>query len=225
MNEQRHHHVREELGAYMLGALDPAERRVIEHHVEVCASCRDELARLSGMPGLLDRLSAEEAVSDVTEIPAVVGERLAEEVAATANRLERSLSRWRVAAVAAASAALAAAVALIVLVGPTDPPTDPVVVELVAIAPDAGEIDGTVTAYSWEWGTTVEIEVANLPERARYEIWVIDEHGNREPAGTWGPTEHRGARVRSASALPRDRLATVEVRDPAGELVLGADLP
>ncbi|MCK9896208.1 anti-sigma factor [Frankia sp. AgB32] len=51
------------LGAYVLGALDPAERSELEIHLAGCAVCRAELASLAGLPGLLSRLR----LSDVTD--------------------------------------------------------------------------------------------------------------------------------------------------------------
>jgi hypothetical protein len=39
--------------AYVLGSLTPADRREYEQHVAGCPSCRDRLAELSGLPGLL----------------------------------------------------------------------------------------------------------------------------------------------------------------------------
>lgn len=40
-------------GAYVLGALDPAERRVFEDHLPHCANCRSAVQSLAGLPGLL----------------------------------------------------------------------------------------------------------------------------------------------------------------------------
>jgi len=40
-------------GAYVLGALDPAERRVFEDHLPHCAHCRSAVSSLAGLPGLL----------------------------------------------------------------------------------------------------------------------------------------------------------------------------
>jgi hypothetical protein len=40
-------------GAYVLGALDPAERRVFEDHLPHCANCRSAVSSLAGLPGLL----------------------------------------------------------------------------------------------------------------------------------------------------------------------------
>lgn len=45
-----------ESGVYILGALSPAERRAYEGHLSRCHPCRDDLASVAGLPGLLARL-------------------------------------------------------------------------------------------------------------------------------------------------------------------------
>jgi Putative zinc-finger len=49
------------LGAYVLGALERDERAELEAHLETCDICRKELDRLAPLPGLLSRLTVEEA--------------------------------------------------------------------------------------------------------------------------------------------------------------------
>jgi Putative zinc-finger len=49
------------LGAYVLGALEREERARLEEHLETCAICRVELDRLAPLPGLLSRLTLDEA--------------------------------------------------------------------------------------------------------------------------------------------------------------------
>jgi hypothetical protein len=49
------------LGAYVLGALEREERAGLEAHLETCDICREELDRLAPLPGLLSRLTVEEA--------------------------------------------------------------------------------------------------------------------------------------------------------------------
>lgn len=49
------------LGAYVLGALERAERAGLEAHLETCEVCREELDRLAPLPGLLSRLTLDEA--------------------------------------------------------------------------------------------------------------------------------------------------------------------
>jgi hypothetical protein len=50
-------------GAYVLGALSPAERADFERHLSTCASCREAVANLAVLPGLLGRLDQASAVS------------------------------------------------------------------------------------------------------------------------------------------------------------------
>ncbi|EGD42911.1 putative transmembrane anti-sigma factor, partial [Nocardioidaceae bacterium Broad-1] len=47
--------------SYVLGALSPSDRRAFERHLTTCSVCRDAVAELAGMPGLLGALSREEA--------------------------------------------------------------------------------------------------------------------------------------------------------------------
>ncbi len=51
------------LGVYVLGAIDPAERALVDAHLATCRDCRDELAGLAGLPALLARVSTEEAIA------------------------------------------------------------------------------------------------------------------------------------------------------------------
>lgn len=51
------------LGVYVLGAIDPGERALVDSHLATCRECRDELAGLAGLPALLSRVSAEEAAA------------------------------------------------------------------------------------------------------------------------------------------------------------------
>jgi len=48
------------LGVYVLGAIDPAERALVDQHLTTCRDCRDELAGLAGIPALLARVNPDE---------------------------------------------------------------------------------------------------------------------------------------------------------------------
>ena len=56
-----------EVGVYVLGALAPAERDAFERHLSDCATCRDEVADLAVLPGLLGRLDLATAESIARE--------------------------------------------------------------------------------------------------------------------------------------------------------------
>ena len=48
-------------GAYVLGALSPADRRAYEEHLRDCDECVRSLSELAGLPGILGRVVPEEA--------------------------------------------------------------------------------------------------------------------------------------------------------------------
>ena len=105
-------HVRDELGGYLLGGLDPEERDAVAAHLASCPACAAEHERLAMLPALL-------ASAEGLEIPAApqgVEERLLDRVARErgVRRLVRRRGRPRltrgraVVAAALAGAALGA---------------------------------------------------------------------------------------------------------------------
>lgn len=212
-------HVHEQLGAYVLGALPPAERHAVEAHLPGCDSCREELASLSAMPPLLSRLSLEEATADLPGNAVEVLPGLLAEAAAERRRLRRRVVRWRIAFAGAAAAAVGFAAPW-----PSGGP-DGAGITAAPVAADAADASGTASTFAWEWGTTVQLALEDLPRRERYVLWAVAADGRREQAGTWGPTSDGGARVRGASSIPREELAAVEVATRDGEVLVRFDLP
>jgi anti-sigma factor RsiW len=53
--------IRLDLGVYVLGAIGTADRGAVDAHLASCAACRDELVGLACLPGLLSRVTADEA--------------------------------------------------------------------------------------------------------------------------------------------------------------------
>jgi hypothetical protein len=49
-------------GAYVLGALAPAERSAYERHLGTCSACREAVAEIAVLPGLLGRLDSATAL-------------------------------------------------------------------------------------------------------------------------------------------------------------------
>lgn len=217
MNDD-HGSLRESLGAYVLGALDPAERATVEAHLGTCAACRDEVAALAALPPLLQRLTREEATSGHLLPSADLGARVRQAAATERLSLDRRLRRWRV----ATGVASAAAVALLLAWAPWSAPTQD---RLVAAArAEAGvATEGTAAAIAWEWGTTIELDIERLPLRDTYVLWAVSREGERLQAGTWGRTRARSAYVRGASAIARPDLERVEVTDTDGEVLVSFD--
>src|SRR5215469_8573548 len=96
---------------YVLRAIDPAERALVDAHLSVCHDCREELAGLAGLPALLgrvplpdvERLALDETeLRDLEEPPAELLDSLLGQISA-----RRRARRWRGVLVAAAAAIIA----------------------------------------------------------------------------------------------------------------------
>src|SRR5882672_9301444 len=106
--------IRHALGVYVLGAIDPAERSVVDVHLSTCPECREELAGLAGLPALLRRIPVGEAQQladdDLDELPGaeVPSEEMLRSLLARTTRT-RQARRWRGLAAAAAVVLVAGA--------------------------------------------------------------------------------------------------------------------
>ena len=79
---------RRALGIYVLDAIDPAERALVDDHVERCPECRDELSGLAGLPALLADVGADEKAA-----PARIAEDGAGSLDAEPRKLLHQITR------------------------------------------------------------------------------------------------------------------------------------
>ena len=202
MSDREHEEIHRDLGVYVLGALEPAERGRFEQHLSGCSICRDELADLAVLPTLLSRLG--EAALAAAPPPSFepIIERLA---------LQRRRSRRRERAFAAVAALVAVASALVLLVGPP---------RAVAPATAYASADGRVTATveDMPWGMAVHISAAGLPTGNGYVAQAVARDGHRSQIATWSDTG-RPVKVTGACYLDAEDLARVEITDPDDTVV------
>lgn len=185
-----------DLGAYVLGALDPAERRRVDEHVASCPACAAELAELAGLPVLLDRVP----VDDLRPVAATPSPDLFDRVTA-AVRPRRP--RWLVAA-AAVLAVLVVAVGVTVAAGGGDdgPRT---------WTATAGEVDVTLTATAEREGTALDVTVAGMRPGETCRLVAVADDGTRHPAGQWPTTADGGGRWVGWAPVPPPELDAVLV--------------
>jgi hypothetical protein len=191
--------VRLSLGVYVLGAIDPAERALVDANLPTCRDCRDELAGLAGLPALLARVSTEEAIAlAMTDGPAVPLEEISEpprELLATVLDLtaaRRRRRRWR-------EAGLGIAAALIIGAGvfgglQVGAGSAPPSVAYAAGNPNgawdiaqgqSGTTTATISYRSMGWGTQLETKVAGIPVGTNCQLYVINSTGQRVLVGGW----------------------------------------
>ena len=163
---------RDDVGAYVLGALEPAEMEAMRRHLETCSRCAAEALALAGLPGMLDLAKADE--EPATPPPTLEDQVLDRFVRdrAGAHPPNRPRRRRRFALPALAGAAVAALIA----------------VAAIALWPGDGndayahtEMKGNgawVDAEVWavDAGTRVRIEAGKL-DSGVYELWCVQADG------------------------------------------------
>ena len=210
------------LGAYVLGALDPAERGRVDAHLATCPDCRDELASFAALPGLLGRVSRVEV-----EIPfADPGPQLLERLlnAAAAERSHDRRRRWIASAAAAVVLVAAAAVGvglsqtrapqLKELSGPSQTfvATDPVT-----------HVTATVKEVKKGWGATLQftlkgISAALYPgETDRCQLVAVAANGQTDVAASWAaPAAGHDIKAIGATAIAASDVTGFKVIGPDG---------
>jgi hypothetical protein len=194
---------RPSLGVYVLGAIDPAERALVDAHLLTCRECRDELAGLAGLPALLARVNPDE-ISRITSedtVRTATDDRPPAELIGTVLDLaaaRRRRTRWRFAAAAAAVVAIAGG-----LFGGLSSITT---TQNVAIPVSPGgthwetvEATSAVTgasasvAYSHEmWGDAFEVLVDHIPVGTTCQLWVVHPNGARTQVAAWTTASDEG---------------------------------
>jgi len=109
-------HVHEDIGAYVLGGLDPDAERRIAAHIAECEECAAAHAELAGLPALLD-IAVLTGATDEDPLPPAIEERLLDRFARERTEPAKR-RRWRPRIALGAAGALvgaAAAVALLVV--------------------------------------------------------------------------------------------------------------
>ncbi len=210
-----HADLQRSLGAYVLGALEPAERAELDAHLTGCPACREELASYAGLPALLSRVSLQEATSD-PPLPAPNGlPRLLSAVENERERHARRLHRWQA---ATALITAAAAVAALLTVAPSLTHRAPAARPLVAS--EGVSASGQLRLEPRPWGTAVHLRLHHLPPAPSYTAWAVDDRGVRSAVATWGPTGDGSAEVTGATALPPARLRSLTISTDDGRSLL-----
>lgn len=194
-----------ELGAYVLGALEPGEARRVEEHVAGCSVCDAELAELAALPRLLDRVPREE----LRPVAVEPSPELFDRVASAALRPRRRARLLLVAAAALAVLVLGAGVTAWLTGDPERTGTG-----------TAGPVWASVTASAEGEGSALDVTVAGLRARETCTMIVIDDDGDRYPAGDWPASPDGDGRwVGWAPVEPGDIDEVVLIGDGGRELV------
>src|SRR5689334_3963988 len=186
--------IKQALGVYVLGAIDPAERAQVDEHLSSCQDCREELASLAGLPAMLrkvpvveaERLAAPEQDPELAGVPSA--EMLTSLIGRTTN--VRRIHRWRTVAAAAAVAVVALGGGAFVANALQSPGAQ----APGSSAPSWHQTSGggpvagahlTVRYRDEPWGTQMEVNVTGLQPGSVCQFQVTDATGGKSMVGSW----------------------------------------
>jgi putative zinc finger protein len=218
-----------ESGAYVLGALSPAQRQSYEQHLSTCAECRAEVGDLAVLPGLLGRLDAASVRVDDDEVtvpPAVLTK--------VVGRVRRRRRNQRLVAIggALAAACLALVIGLTVPTHSTPSPSRAVasasaapvmhamkpvgntkfVSASLGITPFSGgtRFNGTCT-YAWSR--------INYAGPVNFQLYVYPKKGTPVAVSSWSAMPGDTVPFTGMTWWPKTDLSKVEVVGPSGPLL------
>jgi anti-sigma-K factor RskA len=203
---------RPSLGVYVLGAIDPVERGMVDAHLATCQECRDELAGLAGLPALLARLDPDEVsrISADDHMHGTADERPPADLIGTVLDLAKARRRrdlWRYLSAAAAVVVIAAGLFGGLKAATSTTTKVPVPTgseanwELSRGTSQATGATATV-AYSNElWGSAFDVLVDHIPEGTTCELWVVHPNGSSTQVAAWTTSRDEG-RVWYGGSMP-----------------------
>jgi putative zinc finger protein len=209
--EPEHERYQLMLGAYVLGALDPADRSAVDEHAARCAACSRELAEFAVVPGLLSRAPDPVVEPRPEPVPSLALRGAVRSVSKT-----RRSTRWLVAGVAAC--ALGAGIGVGVLT--TSPATEQVAAQrIVTLSADSGRVGGSAELAAKPWGTELRLTLHDLPANERLELVAVGTDGRSEPAATWSVPDAGRIQLTGATSMRPESVRRVEIRTGDGTVL------
>lgn len=230
-------------GAYVLGSLSPVDRHAYETHLATCDACTASVNELAGLPGLLARVPAEQALSLVpASAPspgaAEAGKGTESARVSTASdalpkllhaaRRHRARVRWWTAGSMLAAAAVLAFVAALVLPGaltPNHSQASGTHVTLTQVEPNPLSAD--VRLISEPWGTRIEANCTYAEWEGaagsgpwKYTMVVTDRTGAATQVSSWTASSGTTVSPTATTSVPVADIASIDIRAANGEVLL-----
>ncbi|MFD5464466.1 zf-HC2 domain-containing protein [Kitasatospora sp. NPDC127059] len=177
-----------DVGAYVLGLLEPAERTAFERHLAHCPQCAGQVDQLSFVEPLLAEYvtSAKTAGLDPAEpAPAPDGrvlDRLVAEV--TAGRRRGRVRRLVLALAATAAVAAGPAITAAVLTADSTPAVVAVAEQFSATDPATGA-KAAVGVDGKTWGSQVSLQLSGVQGPLTCRLVAVSHGGDQQTVTTW----------------------------------------
>jgi hypothetical protein len=209
--------------AYVLGSLDSEDRREYERHLATCAACAASVAEFAGLPGILSKLSTEDAVALLAADDVTVGvdDHLRDGVhtPGLVQRLAVATSRRRRRIRFGVIGAAVAVVALIAVGGVVYSSAQPTTTPAVAMATVGQHIITarlSVTPKAWgtrfDWSCNYPQATSPYASPVSYDLVVVTKSGIRSVVATWSSSGPHSAGLTASSDIAYGDIGSVEIR-------------
>ena len=230
-------------GAYVLGALSPAERAAYERHLATCSFCREAVADIAVLPGLLGRLDPADfakLLDPTLSQPAPPPPSRASHLVSAAQRTRRK--EHRKTRVRVLSTALAAAVlALIVGVGamflmsssvedPRQPSSPPVAMAAMQPVADGVALTADIGLTKAPGGTKIDLKCVynkNSPDLKPYTVRLVafGADDEEDQLGSWTASPGKEFLMSGNTYIADGSLSRLELVRGDGKVLLAYDVP
>jgi hypothetical protein len=213
------HDLQFDLGAYVLGALTPEEREVIDAHLSSCPTCTAEMDEMSRLPVLLDLLPEDEVSAMGTgadgPAPDLVDRVVA---AAVAERRGQRRRRWLV-SVAAAAVLIAGSSAAAVAVSSSGSVHRDQGIALSATNKSTGT-SAKIDVAPKQWGASLDLTLTGVPAGEHCRLVAVGRDGTSDVAGSWEVTYAGRAKITGATSLQLASTVSYDIVTFSGQKLL-----
>jgi hypothetical protein len=229
--------LREAVGAYLLGGLEPAEADEVSFHLSECESCRAEYAELSDLVPLMALVIEQEAVlGPVRPEPAVLGrviassrqqtacdgqaERRAADLTVAATAPPRTRPRRTRFALAAACVVLAAGGSAVGMRLSTHATTSTAWSSSAMVQNYTSDITAVADVIPSGSGSKINFTMEGVPKGYECLMLVKGTDGHLESAGSWNAPNGGLVSFAGASTYAPDKIAGIDIKLPDGSILL-----
>jgi hypothetical protein len=217
-------------GAYVLGALSPAERTAYERHLATCSFCREAVRDISTLPDLLSRLDATEFAKLIDPSLSKTGEHHPIRRLVTRRKTAKTLTVRVVSSAAAVLLVLLVGLGVVVLTRTSSAPAATPPGPAVAMMPIAGisPITASLRMTSKAGGTVINLTCSYSRSATKpytFRLFAYGPDDEKEQIGSWQASPGTEFGMEAVTHFTSGSLSRLELVQYDGKALLAYDIP